>query len=218
MSRRERVGASEIAAILGQDPYRTPQDIWNTKVHDIPFPGNEHTERGNAMEPGILNWWSTLTGFGLRLHPDSTEKHIQFLRGQRDKDCDPRQHPLVHPCGWASATLDGLTADQKLVVEAKCPYIGKDKWDEDSNEHPFHYRIQVIWQIGVAQACGIPVESGELVALPVMFNKKGRPLRFQIQPDPEFFRLALVKAGEFIECVKAGSPLPASFSGNTEAA
>src|SRR5574343_465026 len=188
MSRRERVGASEIAAILGADPYRSPQDVWETKVLDKPFVENEHIIRGKALESGVLDWWEILSGQKLRR---AAVREGAFSAA-------PLQVSLVHPCGWAAATLDGLTEDGRLVVEAKVPASGK-AWREP-DVHPFQYRIQVIWQIHIAQACGLPVEGGELIAGPIW----GKLQRHPIQPDPEFFRLALVKAGEFIEFVKRG--------------
>lgn len=203
MSRRFRVGASEVAAILGADPYRTPQDVWDSKVNGTPFVENEHIIRGKALEGGLLDWWEILSGLKLR--------RAEVREGAFS--ADPRQVPLIHPCGYAAATLDGITEDGSLVVEAKCPASGK-AWNEAKGEHPLQYRIQVVWQIGVAQACGLPVVSGELAAGPIW----GKLQRHAITPDPVLFALALSRAQEFIECVKAGAPLPASFSGNTEAA
>lgn len=203
MSRRDTVGGSEIAAVLGVSPYSTPHDVWRQKVEDLPFEGNEHTQRGQVFESAILDWWELLDGRKLRRQPQPSWSFSK----------DERQVSLKHPCGWASATLDGLTEDGRLVVEAKCPVGGKS-WDDRNGTHPFHYRVQVLWNIGVAQACGLPVEGGELAAGPLW----GRLYRFPIQPDPEFFRLALERAREFIEFVKRGEPLPASFGGNMEAA
>ena len=201
MSRRETVGGSEIAAVLNASPYQTPEELWRAKVEGTPFEDNEHTIRGKVFESAILDWWEVLDGRALRRGEPS---------GRFSKDL--RQVSLVHPCGWAAATLDGITEDGKLLVEAKCPVGGK-QWDDRNGAHPFHYRVQVLWQIGVAQGCGLPVESGELIAGPLW----GRLMRFPIEPDPEFFRLALERAREFVECVKRGEPLPASFGGNMEA-
>lgn len=201
VSRRLRVGASEIAAVLGADPYRTPQDVWRAKVHNEPFIENEHIIRGKCLEAGILTWWEVASGMKLARRSVDTKTEAGLSE-------DPRQHPLVHPCGWAAATLDGITEDGRMVVEAKCPASGK-AWDDRTQQHPQQYHIQVLWQLGVAKACGFPVEEGELIAGPIW----GRLQRHRIEPDDEFFRLALERARIFIESVKSGEPLPATFGG-----
>jgi putative phage-type endonuclease len=198
--RKTTVGASEIAAVLGADPYRTAQDVWESKVLGKPFQENEHIIRGRCLESGLLDWWEILSERRLR--------RAEVPQGAFSKDS--RQVSLAHPCGWASATLDGLTEDGALVVEAKCPASGKN-WNEKTCEHPFQYRLQVIWQIGVAQACGLPVQSGELIAGPLW----GRLQRHAVAADAVLFAQALERARQFIECVKAGQPLPASFGGTT---
>jgi putative phage-type endonuclease len=55
--RRGYVGSSDSPAICGVDLFKTPWDVWAEKTgHVEPFAGNEATERGNLLEPVILNW------------------------------------------------------------------------------------------------------------------------------------------------------------------
>jgi putative phage-type endonuclease len=61
--RNETIGSSEIAAVLGLDPHRTPYDVWLTKTGQQPeFSGNEATKRGNILEPAVANWFEDTYG------------------------------------------------------------------------------------------------------------------------------------------------------------
>ena len=51
--RRNYIGASEVSAILGLNPYKSNFGVYVDKVHGSTFEGNVHTEFGNWMEPHI---------------------------------------------------------------------------------------------------------------------------------------------------------------------
>lgn len=185
--RRTTIGASEIASILGVDPYCTPQERYLQFRGEVERePENEHMVRGKALENGLGNWWKALAG------ATSLKKQVK----------------LLHPNGWARATPDGI-AEVKgdlVVLETKCP-AGWRAWDDRQGKYPFQYHVQVVWQLGVCTAVGLPVVRAELAAGPIF----GRLLRFPIQPDPEFFALALERAQTFLKCVETGEPLPSAF-------
>lgn len=181
------IGASEIASILGVDPYCTPQERYLQFRGEAPRDAeNEHMLRGKALEGGLAKWWKALSG------ADSLKTQVK----------------LLHPNGWARATPDGLATvgGELVVLETKCP-AGYRSWDDRAGKYPFQYHVQVVWQLGVAQACGLEVKRAELAAGPIF----GRLLRFSIQPDPEFFALAMTRAETFLKCVETGEPLPSAF-------
>lgn len=188
------IGASQIATILGQNPYQTAEQLWQQLIDGAETPDNEHMLRGRIFEAPLLTWWEHLAGQTLRRGP------------QTKADADARQVALVHPCRWARATLDGLTLDGATIVEAKCP-AGWRSWDDRTGKYPYQYHLQCVWQLGVAQACGIEVQRAELIAGPVY----GRLLRFPIEPDAELFSLAMARAEEFLQCVEGRLPLPETF-------
>lgn len=168
------LGASEIAAVLGEDPYRTADDVLREKVFREKFEMNEHMIRGVCLEPGLLNWWEILEG----------------------RKLDARQRLFRHPNGWACATCDGVAGLH--LVEIKCPAGGKS-WNDRTGEHPFHYRLQVTWQIGVASDATGQQHTGELCAGPVW----GKLLRFQVEFDAQLFA-SMLEAGEaFMKRVQA---------------
>lgn len=189
------IGASQIAAVLGHNPYQTPAELYEQMRTGAVTPDNEHMLRGRIFEGALLTWWEHLA-------------QQQLRRAPQDKPgADERQVALLHPCGWARATLDGLTVDGTTIVEAKCP-AGWRAWDDRSGKYPMHYHLQVVWQLGVAHACGIEAQRAELIAGPVY----GRLLRFPIAPDPELFAGAMARAETFLSCVTEGKPLPEAFN------
>ncbi|MFT9495926.1 YqaJ viral recombinase family protein [Anaerosolibacter sp.] len=51
--RRKGIGGSDVAAILGLNPYKGPLGVYIDKIEGSSFEGNIHTEFGNWMEPHI---------------------------------------------------------------------------------------------------------------------------------------------------------------------
>lgn len=85
--RRQYIGASDIAAIMGLDSYKTPLDLYNQKRGLVEsFTGNNHTERGTKLEAVAAAEYSELTGINLRrkteafVHPD-----YPFIVGHIDR-------------------------------------------------------------------------------------------------------------------------------------
>lgn len=187
------IGASQIATILGADPYSTPAELYERLLSGEGVPENEHMTRGKLLEDGLCNWW------------------VHLIKASEVR----KQVALVHPNGWARATPDVVArVDGALVIgETKCP-AGWRAWDDRTGKYPYHYHLQVIWQLGVAQACGLDVVRGELAAGPIY----GKLLRFNITPDPELFALALARAHEFLQCVEGRLPLPETFNPKQEEA
>lgn len=61
--RRKGLGGSEIAAVLGLDPFRTALDVYAEKRGLAPpFTGNAQTRAGQRLEPAILRWYAEETG------------------------------------------------------------------------------------------------------------------------------------------------------------
>lgn len=54
--RRKYLGASEVPAVVGVDPYKTAADIWLSKVEQVDSPGSAATRAGTFLEPAILDW------------------------------------------------------------------------------------------------------------------------------------------------------------------
>lgn len=82
------IGASEIAAALGLNPYKTPLELWLEKTGQAPgFSGNSRTEWGLDVEPALRTWY-------VRRH----DLAVWVPSGSLFHD--------VHP--WMRATPDGI--------------------------------------------------------------------------------------------------------------
>lgn len=143
----EYLGASDIGAVAGQNPFRSALDVWAAKLKKAPaFTGNIHTEIGNAFERPALEVYAkakgaTLSFPGTLLHP-------------RDR--------------WAGATPDAIT-DGRYVTE--CKIVGMNSarfWgepEEGPDGVPAVVLCQLHWQSWITRILNLaPCHVGEIVA------------------------------------------------------
>jgi putative phage-type endonuclease len=98
--RQDYLGASDMAAILGVDLYRTPLDVFNEKLGLVaPFDGNKQTERGLKLEAVAAQEYAEATG--RKVHRRRTElvhpKH-EFIRGHLDRRVVGDKRPVEIKC------------------------------------------------------------------------------------------------------------------------
>lgn len=130
--RRTGVGASEIAAVCGLSKWRTPHQVWFSKI----YPEKAREEfgaaalRGNIKEPMLVEWYKATTGRTVTKSGDEQET-------VRHPD-----HPIV------LATPDGYV-DEDGLIECKAP--GKQTimhWGQNGTDDiPEYYLPQGIWQM-----------------------------------------------------------------------
>ena len=131
--RRQGLGSSDVAAIVGLSPWATPYSVWAEKTgryvgHDD---DDDVKEFGRRAEPMLAPWFEDLTGY-------------------RATDW---QHRATHP-DWpiARATCDALVRRGRAaplgVLEMKTT-----GWQRDWEELPDHYHCQTQWQLAVT---GLP--------------------------------------------------------------
>lgn len=97
--RKNHLGSSDAAAIMGVSPWKTALDLYNEKTNEQEklTSSNFAMRRGVELEPLALAKFEEETGYLMT----------------------PRV--LVHPIhGWASASLDGLEIEGSCAVEVKC--------------------------------------------------------------------------------------------------
>lgn len=121
------ITASDIAAVLGINPYESPEDVMYKKCGFKRFSGNEYTSHGNLYEPVARDKYAALYNetvheIGLVPHPD-------------------------YP--WLGGSPDGITESGKLI-EIKCP--PKRKID---GKVPKYYlpQIQILLEILNLEEC-----------------------------------------------------------------
>lgn len=113
-SRRQKyLGASEIASVLGVNPFQNAYDLWLLKTgRAAPFEGNQATDFGNRFEPVILDWAS-----------EQIQAKIRRNVWRVHKDT-----------GVLSATLDAAVLDKPWAIEAKSSGLKSGRADEGFGE------------------------------------------------------------------------------------
>jgi putative phage-type endonuclease len=98
--RRHYLGATDIAAILGVDNYKTPLDVFNEKLGLVaPFEGNRQTERGQKLEDVAAREYMEVTG--RKVHKRSTiltHPEHDFIRGHVDRRVVGDKRPVEIKC------------------------------------------------------------------------------------------------------------------------
>lgn len=163
--RRQGIGASEIAAVMGISPYDSPFSLWWRKHMGWDVEASDEMRVGTYLEQTIADWFAEfgdplgnliVLPAGLYAHPD---RPWQLATPDR---------LLYLPCGecWG----DGNVLNPHVPVPALCPVcLGRrvegepvglleckwvaytwDGWgDAVSADIPVHYRAQVQWQMDV---------------------------------------------------------------------
>lgn len=121
--------ASETAAVMGVSPWTTPYQLWLLKTGRAVTTVTKAMQHGTDTEPAARAAYEEQTGNVMQ--------------------------PLVLQDGAYSASLDGITFDQDLILEIKCPVRGtrSDLWqDVSAGAVPEHYCLQVQHQLMVSGA------------------------------------------------------------------
>lgn len=145
--RRGFVGASDVAALLGLDPFgRTAMDVWFEKTGRLPDSDNSNEVMGigDMIEPALVDWWASA-------NDAQVQKSVR----------------VVHPGGVLAVNYDALVIGRPECVEAKTtgimgPAPDKDVWGESgSDEVPQHFIVQCQAQLAADEA----LVTANLVAL-----------------------------------------------------
>ena len=135
--RKSGIGASEIAAVCGVDPYRSALDVWLVKTGRKPgFAGNAKTRQGQALEGPVLDMY----------HEDTGHVFYRPNHGAPADSADAGFHRAEN--GIQLCNLDAW--DENSVIEVKVSdAVG---WGIDgTDEIPDSYALQVQQQMFCAR-------------------------------------------------------------------
>jgi putative phage-type endonuclease len=183
--RRSGIGSSEIAAILGENPYANAHSVWLAKMG---------VKDDSESEPA---WW------GSQMEP------IVGARYERERDVHLRRHRMVRRGDIALASPDFVLYEEDTVakiVECKVAFRTGDQWDGfDEEGVPPMYYLQGVWQCGVL---GVP-----RFDLAVFFAGLCKFSIYEFEHDPELFS-QMHKAAEHFwgKYVLTGTPPPVDSS------
>lgn len=129
-ARRHGIGGSDIGAICGLSPYKTPVDVYLSKLAPEPYEQSQQAYWGSLMEPLIAQDYAVRHKVALD-HPEQ------------------RSHAVYE---WALGNVDALVPKQ-AVVEFKTVWpnspLEYQFGEEGSDRVPDSYLAQVLWYLAI---------------------------------------------------------------------
>jgi putative phage-type endonuclease len=128
-NRRKVIGGTDIAAILGLHPYKSPIDVYLDKLGLVPDTDNDAMKWGRLLEPVIADEYARESGVTL-LTPE----------------------PVVHPTvPFLGGNPDRLIVEKPGLLEVKTcsPHQAKNWGEPGTDCIPRHYYIQAAWYLAM---------------------------------------------------------------------
>lgn len=174
--RRKGIGGTDISAIMGLNPWRSPYQVYLEKRGEsAPAEETPIMNWGLRVEPIIRQWYSDTTGNVVRI-PEKMLVH---------KDI-----PYLY------ASLDGFT-DSGHVLEIKTARSGREWGEPGTAEIPDHYALQVQQYMLI---------TGFDVADVAVSIGGGVPELYFVEADKEIHEIIIETAATFWQRVQEGSP------------
>ena len=153
--RRRGIGGSDVAAVLGLDPHKTPYQLWRDKLGmDDAQANGAALRRGNFLEPALLARYAEV------VRPASFEPHVSHQGGWRRGNQDAR-----------AVMADGT----RRVVEGKTvtKHVFRNEWGTPwSDEVPDRALCQGLWYGNLDDAdlidfavCVVPDDPDQVLGL-----------------------------------------------------
>lgn len=181
-TRRNGIGGSDISAILGLNPWRTPMDIYLSKVN----PPDE--DKGTlAMRIG-----TELEDLVARLFTEETGKEVQrYNRTIQNDMLIANVDRLVVPEGSKVASHKG---EIRATEGVECKTSSDAPWDEV----PDYYQLQVQWYMGL-------IPSITKFYVPVLFLKYKQFKVYEIERDNDvIFAIQHFAKQWWKKCIEGG--------------
>jgi putative phage-type endonuclease len=153
-ARRQGIGASEIAAVLGISPWDSAFSLHWRKREGWEVEPSEEMRVGTLVEPVVADWWTRAYDplGGLRVDAAGLHRHESraWQLATPDRllwtvcdDCPDQAQPGCAECDW--------TGRRRLTGVLECKWTATwHGWGEpDTDDIPVYYRTQVLWQCDV---------------------------------------------------------------------
>ena len=205
---RYGVGGSDVAAIVGLDPRRTPYQLWRQKLGlDKPDGPTPATLRGQFLEPYLIDAWRKDHG------PAEMQEQVYA------ESDNPSPSDGAPGCGvWRFGTLDALAImpdGQQRIVEAKTVsrHVYQQTWGAPwSDEVPDRALCQGLWYWSLVPTAHVidyvvavmPDDPDEVLGLSAPeVVEQCQVHYYRVIPDAEAVRLLLTAARDFWASVRA---------------
>lgn len=134
LDRRQGIGGSDVAAIMGISPWKTPLDVYKDKVctfvEDEP---NEDMKRGSMAEKYVLEEYADRTGSTIQTNLETIiHSDYPFMR----------------------VNVDARLVDENVIVEAKSTKAPSSTWDSGI---PEYYKTQVAYYAMITNATRVDI-------------------------------------------------------------
>lgn len=155
--RKQGIGGSDIAAIIGLSPWSTPRDIYlDRKGLAEPEPETDAMYWGTTLEDIVAREYSKRTGRKIeRCNVLFRHSEYPFIIGNVDRVVydTPGKKPVVNGCLITKRILECKTASQ---------YAASDWGEPGTDQIPEYYKAQVQWYMGItgAEVCDVAVLIG----------------------------------------------------------
>lgn len=191
LKRNIGIGASESAAIIGQSPWMTANDLWNLKVgktQPTDMSDNEAVQLGVRLEKPLRELFKAT-------HPDlKVEYHPYDMLYQEEY---PFMFATLDGEFWEKGSHGGIRGLVEIKTSTPGSKVGWEKWNQ---QVPPNYYSQITWQL----AC---TEYQYAILFACLFNQDGdfliRQYRFDradMEADIAYMRQ---KATEFWQSVQS---------------
>ena len=197
--RRQGVGASDVAGILGRSDWASPWSTWAGKVGLIPLQLDEKDEPsylrfGRDVEPVIRKWFTEDTG----LHVVGVQTIVR------------------RPGTVFFATLDGLVAEANGLGMVETLGIFEAKWTGDApwETLPERYWLQAQWGMFCAD-----LRHAWVAAIFAPFGRPGPVRIWEVERDDDALDDIVAQVATFwVDHVETGEPPPVDGSNATSRA
>lgn len=186
--RKSGIGSSEVATIVGLNPFETPYQLWRRKRGlDAPQQENFAMKAGHYLEDAVAQFWHDETGRDI------------IKRSATDWIIRSKEKPFMQVSPDRTYWLDGKHSnDNKGILECKTTQL-----PVDGDDLPKHWFCQVQYQLGVAE-----ITQGSIAWL-----TQGREFGYRdIAFVPDFFGWLAEEAEKFYRDNIIGGAEPTAVS------
>lgn len=182
--RAQGVGASEASILAGENPFKTIQELWKDKVATYYTSQTKPDEMNSFMKNGV------------ELEGKAREEFTKATGLVVEPKCFIHPNPKL---SFVRSSLDGITADHKIILEIKCPgRPGIHQKVIKTGEVPSYYFAQLQYQL-------MTVPEAE-VSLYWSYMKSMGGFMLEVRPDPVYQKILLRRVKSFWQSILTKTP------------